>query len=138
MCPLLSLKAIRKVLTMKRTSIYAGLFACALALAAFSAVEQARAATASLSSYKPGTKEVGSFNVGKPLYVEVFNASPTVATTTLSRVSGDYTNTIVSFITAAGVYAGPVTSTNYLLRGDSVLWSGSTTSGTVRVILDAD
>lgn len=110
---------------------------CLIAVAAIGAAA-AMAATKVVVFAEPGTRTVDTVDVAKPVYVEVINGLPATGTATFSRVVGSVTNEIASVALTGGAYAGPVTTTNYLLRGDTVLQGGSVTSGVSRIFNDAD
>lgn len=109
---------------------------CLFAAAAIGAA--AMAATKVTVFAEPGTRTLDTADVAKPVYIEVISGLPATGTVTVSRVVGAVTNEIASVALSGGAYAGPVTTTNYLLRGDTVLQGGSVTSGVVRVISEAD
>jgi len=96
------------------------------------------AKTVPVSVFSPGDREIGAFDAGHPIYVEVFDALPAAGTVTLYRVSGNATNTVVSFALTAGAYTGEVAAVTYFLRGDTLRQGGSVTSSTTRVFFDAD
>lgn len=96
------------------------------------------ATTKVLVSTAPGTRDVQSFNVGKPVHIEAIGCLPATGTVVLKRISGDVTNTLTSITCSGGLYNGGITSTNYVLAGDTLLFGGTYTSGVVRVILTAD
>lgn len=110
---------------------------CLLAVAAI-CVTASMAGTKVLVFAEPGTRTVDTCDVAKPVYIEVINAQPATSNVVLSRVTGNVTNTFATVTCTGGAYAGPVTTTNYLLRGDTILRSGTSTSGVVRVINEAD
>ena len=110
---------------------------CLIAVAAIGAAA-AMAATKVTVFAEPGTRTLDTVDVAKPVYIEVINALPATSNVVLSRVTGNVTNTFATVTCTGGAYAGPVTTTNYLLRGDTILRSGTSTSGVVRVFIDAD
>ncbi len=110
---------------------------CLIAVAAIGAAA-AMAATKVTVFAEPGTRTLDTVDVAKPVYVEVINALPATGTVTVSRVVGTVTNTFVTAPCTSGAYAAEVASTNYLLRGDTLLLGGSVTSCVVRVISEAD
>lgn len=110
---------------------------CLIAAAAIGAAA-AMAATKVTVFAEPGTRTVDTVDVAKPVFVEVINALPATGTVTVYRVVGTVTNTIITAPCTDGAYAAPIETTNYLLRGDTLLRGGSVTSGVVRVINEAD
>ena len=110
---------------------------CLIAVAAIGAAA-AMAATKVTVFAEPGPRALDTVDVAKPVYVEVINALPATGTVTVSRVVGNVTNTFVTAPCTDGAYAAPITTTNYLLRGDTLLRGGSVTSGVVRVLNEAD
>ena len=110
---------------------------CFIAAAVICAVA-VKAATKVTVFAEPGVRTVDTVDVAKPVFVEAINMLPATGTFTLSRVVGTVTNTFVTAACTAGAYAAPITTTNYLLRGDTLLQGGSVTSGVVRLIHAAD
>lgn len=106
--------------------------ALAVALAVHAATTQV------IVSTEPGTRDVGTLRVGKPVHIEAIGCLPAAQTVTVYRVTGSATNQIASAALSSGAANAAVTGTNYVLAGDTLLFGGTYTSGVVRVIFEAD
>lgn len=96
------------------------------------------ATTKVLVATEPGVRQVQTFGIGKPVHLEAIGCLPAASTVMVYRVSGAVTNAMVSAALSDGAYNAAISTTNYLLAGDSVIFGGSYTSGVVRLIVDAD
>lgn len=76
--------------------------------------------------------------IGKALHAEAFGVLPQSGTITVSRVANGITNAVVSFACTNGYNSIPVSGTWYIAAGDTLLRSGGTTNGQVRLILEGD
>lgn len=120
---------------MKKFSLKAILMFCmifAVAMVAMAAVTKVMVFSA------PGSREVGTFNVGKVVHLEAINCLPVGNTVIVYRHTGDTTNTIATTTLTNGVFNGVITSSTYILAGDTIRLGGTYTSGVVRVIMSAD
>lgn len=83
---------------------------------------------------RPGLRTGLVVDVAQVAAVEIIGALPAASTSVLSRIVGTTTNTVATLILSGGAKTAVVTNGAWVLRGDSLLWTGST-SGVARVIL---
>ncbi|MCK9468149.1 MAG: hypothetical protein M0Q49_01920 [Porticoccaceae bacterium] len=69
--------------------------------------------------------------------LEVLGGDPADGTVTVSRVTHNRaaTNAVATLTLSGGVASEVITNGLWLIRGDTLLWGGSATGGTVRVYL---
>ena len=98
----------------------------------------ARAETAVAVFTSPGLRAGPTINVAQSAYVEIIGGLPATSTSTLSRIVGNQTNTIATVVLSSGAGTATLTNGTWILRGDTLLWGGSTTSGVARAVFAAD